>query len=146
MITLRAASEEDTWKWFVSHAPVFGKIHLISLESSPVSMVKLILNLISQHCPQHLYLWPSSEGIRIDFHSELNQVDVQDDNNIPLQGQHEFVCVHTSHVENPPPAITKAVSLGDSPIIRSSRCSLVSLMKPKNCRYYHSSLDPSPSK
>ena len=75
-----------------------------------------------------------SEGILVDFHSEPVQehvsvdLDVQDDNDVPQQGQRELVCqcVHTKHVDLDvlvikSTAISKAsVSLDDLPITRSA--------------------------
>jgi hypothetical protein len=137
--------EEDMWKWFVPSAS--GKIHLTPLESTPVSMLNPISKSISEPLPTTSLPLALSDGILIDFHSEPDQehvlvdLDVQDDNNVPQQGQHQFVHVHTTHVDldaavnKPPITITKAaaVSLDDPPIIRSTlegRRSLDSLMKP----------------
>ena len=129
--------EEDMWKWFVP--PVSGKINLTPFESATVSMVQPISKSISEPLPTTSLPLAMSEGILIDFHSEPDQehvlvdLDVQDDNNVP---QHEFVRVHTTHVDldAAPITITKAaVSLDDPPIIRSTledRRSLDSLMKP----------------
>ena len=134
--------EEDMWKRFVP--PVSGKNHLTPLECTPVSMVKPISKSISEPLPTTSLPLAMSEGILIDFHSEpdrehvLVDLDVQDDNNVP---QHEFVRVHTTHVDldaavsKSPVTITKAaVSLDDPPIIIKSalegRRSLDSLMKP----------------
>jgi hypothetical protein len=108
-------------------------------------MVKPISKSISEPLPTTSQPLPMSEGILIDFHSEhdhehvLVDLDVQDDNNVPQQGQRELVRVHTTHVDLDTPVIkspiiTKAsVSLDDLPIIRSAlegRRSLDSLMKP----------------
>ena len=136
--------EEDMWKWFVP--PVSGKIHLKPLESTPVSMVKPISKSISEPLPTTSLPLPMSEGILIDFHSEPDQehvlvdLDVQDDSNVPQQGQHDFVRVHTTLVDldaavsKPPVTVDKGVvSLDDPPIFRSAlegRRSLDSLMKP----------------
>ena len=131
---LSVKKEEDMWKWFVP--PVSGKIHLTPLESAPVSMVKPISKSISEPLPTTSVPLATSEGILIDFHSEPDQervlvdLDAQDDNNVPQQGQ--FVHVNTTHVDLP--SITKAaVLLDDPPIIKSAlegRRSLDSLMKP----------------
>ena len=126
--------EEDMWKWFVP--PVSGKINITPHESAPVSMVKPISKSISEPLPTTSLPLAMSEGILIDFHSEPDQehvlvdLDVQDDNNVP---QHEFVRVHTTHVDLDAAVSKTAVSLDDPPIIRSAlegRRSLDSLMKP----------------
>ena len=141
---LSAKKDEDMWKWFVP--PVSGKIHLTPLESTPVSMVKPISKSISEPLPTTSIPLSMSEGILIDFLSEPDQehvlvdLDVQDDNNVPQQGQHESLRVHTTHVDfdaavSDLPITTDkaAVSLDDPPIIRPAlegRRSLDSLMKP----------------
>ena len=123
--------DEDMWKWF---AP--------SLESAPLSMVKPISKSISEPLPTTSLPLAMSEGILIDFHSEpdrethvLVDLDVQDDNNVPQQERHEFVRVHTTHVDldAPPISTEAAVSLDDLPIIKSTlegKRSLDSLIKP----------------
>ena len=124
--------EEDIWKWFVP--PVSGKIHSTPLESTP-SMVKPISKSISEPLPTTSLPLAMSEGILIDFHSEPDQEHVLvdlDDNNVPQSRQHEFVRVHTTHVDLDT-AAKSAVSLDDPPTIRPAlegRRSLDSLMKP----------------
>ena len=141
---LSSKKEDDMWKWFVP--PVSGKISLTPLESTPVSMLKPISKSISEPLPTTSIPLPMSEGILIDFHSEPDQehvlvdLDVQHDNNVPQQGLHESLRVHTTHVDfdaavSKPPITTDkaAVSLDDPPIIKSAlegRRSLDSLMKP----------------
>ena len=56
-----------------------------------------------------------SDHLPINFQDHfLVDLDMQDGNGVPQQGQHEFVCIHTTHVDldapvSKSPNITKAL-------------------------------------
>ena len=125
------AWEEDTstcgleWRWLRCQKgggngsylpPVSGKIYLTPIEFALVSIVKPISKSVSEPL------------LTTSHRSHPLAKYVQDDNNVPQQGQRELVCqcVHTRHVDLDvlvikSTAISKAsVSLDDLPITRSA--------------------------